>query len=162
MSSAAEILLPEIRGKLDGQRDALESARTRAAVALTLSGVVAGFFVQSKGKHVGNWEIAALVAFVVSGITGVYVLFGHKMRIVPVGRGWVDWAKDAERERRLAVNAAGPPEDTSGPHLAAQMADDMLRWYGLNKPMLSKVQAALAVTWAAVLLQILLWAISVL
>jgi hypothetical protein len=62
MTSAAEILLPVIQGKLDGQRDAPESARTRAAVALTASGVIAGLFVTRLGKGVDNWELAALAA----------------------------------------------------------------------------------------------------
>ena len=45
MTSAAEMLVDNLRGKLDGQLTTLESARTRAAVALSVSGVIAAYSV---------------------------------------------------------------------------------------------------------------------
>jgi hypothetical protein len=55
MASAGELLIAELRDKLDGQLKTLESARTRAGVAISASGVIAGLFAQHLKAPIGNW-----------------------------------------------------------------------------------------------------------
>jgi MFS family permease len=184
MSSPAELLLTEMRGKLDGQLATLESARTRASVALSVSGVIAGLFGQHLLTHPNNWTIAAIAAFVVGAIPAVWILTPHKnLRFSPKGKKWIRFAEGHFKwsTQQLALaNASGrgltrrftpsvrravrtvkeDPEisgDVATAQLAVQMVRSMAKWYRKNQPLLAWVHRALATTFVGVVVQLACW-----
>jgi hypothetical protein len=164
MTSPAELLLSEIRGKVDGQLSTLESVRTRAAVALSVSGVVAGLFAQHLSVSPGNWTLGALAAFVVGAIPAVWILAPHKLTIAPKADDWIRFATEHEvwsREQLNAGTAQDDPEtsgDLAAAQLAAQMLPSMADWYKANEPVLKCVHIALSAAFVGVVLQLGCWA----
>jgi hypothetical protein len=149
MSSAAELLVSDLRGKLNGQLSALESARTRAAVGLSVSGVVAGLFGPKLLSSPNNLALAAIALLGLTALLSVYVLIPHDMTLWPEGDGWLGWA-DEHNANELA-----------GPTLALTMAKDMAVWYKSNESMLERVQWALTLAFVGLTVQLVLWTLSV-
>jgi hypothetical protein len=155
MASAADLLVENLRGKLDGQLAALESARTRAAAALSVAGVVAGLFGPGVLKSPGNLGLAAIGCLVASAVPAIYVLVPHRLVLWPQGDGWRTWLTDYAR---WAEEHQQP--DNSQALLESRMLDDMAVWYARNKPALDRIQWALAMSFAFVVAQILFWALG--
>jgi disulfide bond formation protein DsbB len=155
MASAAEMLVDNLRGKLDGQIDALESARTRAAVALSVSGVIAGLFGPNLLTTRGNLALAAIASLVVSAGPAIYVLVPHKLTLWPEGEGWRAWL---DAYGKWATENQQP--DDSEALLQSQALNDMAKWYNANKPVLNNVQWAMAISFAGVVLQLVFWAMA--
>jgi hypothetical protein len=149
VSSAPDLLVTHLRDKLDGQLSSLESARTRAAVALSVSGVVAGLFGPKLLSNPGNLGLAAVAALIVTGVLSIYVLKPHDMTLWAQGGGWLKWAEDNK------------DDESSGTELALTMAKDMACWFGENKRMVTRVQWALSATFVGVGLQLILWSVAV-
>jgi hypothetical protein len=147
------MLVDNLRGKLDGQLAALESARTRAAVALSVSGVVAGLFGPGLLKSPGNLSLAAVASVVLSAAPAVYVLVPHKLRLWPEGDGWRAWLT----EYNAWMTEHNQP-DQSEALLQSRMLDDMAKWYAANRPVLTGIQWAMAVSFVGVVVQLALWA----
>ncbi len=162
MGSPAELLLSEMRTKLDGQLATLESARTRAAVALSVSGVIAGLFAQHLTHPVGNWALAALAAFVVGGVPALWVLGPHKMTLSPNADDWIRFSTENEAWVKGQMAQPTPDPQATGDlgtaELAVRMLSDMNKWYGKNAPMLKWVHGCLAVAFLAVIVQLVCWA----
>lgn len=156
MASAAEMLVDNLRGKLDGQVAGLESARTRAAVALSVSGVIAGLFGPDLLKSPGNLSLAAIASLIVTAVPAVYVLVPHKLTLWPKGDGWGKWLDDY-------LKWAGDHDqpDNSQALLQSRMLSDMAAWYASNAPMLDKIQWAMAVSFFGVVLQLVFWTLAV-
>jgi hypothetical protein len=161
MTSPAEILLAEMRGKLDGQLATLESARTRAAVAVSASGIVAGLFAQHLTAPIGNWAIAALAAFVVGSLPAVWILLPHEMTLNPNAGKWIEWS--ATYDAFVRGNAVQPTpnplatSDLGGSQLAVSMLPSMQIWYEKNGPLLKKVHRCTTAAFAAVVVQLVCW-----
>ena len=166
MTSPAELLLTEIRGKLNGQLTTLESVRTRAAVALSVSGVVAGLFGQHLFSHPGNWALAALAAFVAGAIPAIWILAPHGMTLAPEADGWIRFAVEHEarsREQLVSDSAVKDPEangDVAAAQLAAQMLPSMATWYRDNEPTLKCIHVALVASFVGVVIQLACWSVS--
>jgi len=148
MGTPADLLVEHLRGKLDGQLSALESARTRAAVGLSVSGVVAGLFGPKLLTSPNNFGRAAVASLFVTGLVAIYGLVPHNLTLYAKGGEWLKWAKDNNAEDRQ-------------PALALTMAEDMAGWYGKNSKMLTRVQWALGVTFLGVAVQLVLWTFAV-
>jgi hypothetical protein len=167
VTSPAELLLSEIRGKVDGQLAALESVRTRAAVALSVSGVIAGLFGQKLSSSPNHWALAALAAFVIGATPAVWILTPHNLTIAPEADDWIRFAVEHEawsREELIAGTAHLDPEtsgDVAAAQLAAQMLPSMAEWYKQNEPTLEKINQALAVSFVFVVVQLGCWAGSI-
>ena len=97
MTTPAELLVTEIRAKLDGQTATLESARTRAATALSASGVIAGLFAQHLKGSIGNWGLAALAAFALGALLALWILWPRKMTLSPDGKDWIKSVEGNDR-----------------------------------------------------------------
>ena len=148
MSSAAELLLGEIRAKLDGQLSTMESIRTRAVAALSVSGVVGALF---GAKLVGqrSWEAyVAIAAFVISSLVAIYALIPHGLRLRPIGEKWLKWATE---------HLHNP---ASGEVLALQMSEDMAEWYKGNQPKLKRLHWAIALAFVGVGVQLVFWVVA--
>jgi hypothetical protein len=155
MASAADLLVDNLRGKLDGQLSALESARTRAAAALSVSGVVAGLFGTDLLKSPSNLGLAAVASLIASAFPAIYVLIPHKLTLWPEADGWRTWLT----EYNNWVAAHNQP-DNSQALLESRMLDDMAGWYAANRPMLSKIQWALAISFIGVVAQLIFWTLA--
>jgi hypothetical protein len=155
MASAAELLVENLRGKLDGQLAALESARTRAAVALSVSGVIAGLFGPDLLTSPGNLSLAAIASLIVTAAPSIYVLVPHKLTLWPQGDGWRTWL---DQYGRWVADHNQP--DNSQALLESQMLSDMATWYATNRPVLDNVQWATAVSFIGVVLQLVFWALA--
>jgi hypothetical protein len=155
VASAADLLVENLRGKLDSQLSALESSRTRAAAALSVSGVVAGLFGPGLLKSPGNLALAAVAAVIASAVPAIYVLVPHKLTLWPQGDGWRTWLTEYS-----AWVAAHNQPDNSEALLESRMLDDMAGWYAVNKPVLSKIQWALAASFIGVVAQLIFWALA--
>jgi len=164
MGSPAELLLSEMRTKLDGQLATLESARTRVAVLLSVSGVIAGLFAQNLKGHIGVWGIAALVAFVIGGIPAIWILGPHKMTLSPQADGWIEYAKKQFDFVKGQLGQEHPDPSATGDLGAAELANVMLPsmqdWYSENNPILKWVHLGLAVSAAAVVAQMICWGVA--
>jgi hypothetical protein len=162
MGSPAELLISEMRTKLDGQLATLESARTRAAVALSVSGVIAGLFAQHLIHPVGNWGLAALCAFVLGGAPALWILGPHDMTLSPKADDWIRFATQNDTWVRGQASQEIPdPEATAElgtAELALQMVPSMNEWYGKNAPMLKRIHWCLALAFLAVIVQLICWA----
>jgi|ERR1019366_4746130 hypothetical protein len=167
VSSPAELLLSELRGKIDGQLATLESLRTRAAVALSVAGVIAGLFGQRLDSHPGNWVLAAIAAFLAGAIPAVWILAPHKMTIAPKADDWIRFAVEHEAwsRQQLTLNAERrDPEsegDVGAAQLAAQMVTSMADWYKHNEPTLKWAHKAILVAFVAVVVQLACWSGSI-
>jgi hypothetical protein len=161
VASAAELLLGELRTKLDGQLGTLESARTRAAVALSASGVVAGLFAQHLTRPIGNWGLAAMAALILGGLPSIWILGPHKMTLSPKADDWITFAMgDDEWVRGQARQEKPDPEATGelgASQLAVQMLPSLTKWYDDNGPMLGKIHMCLALAFLALVVQLLCW-----
>lgn len=174
MGSAAEILLAELRTKLDGQTATLESLRTRAAVILSASGVIAGFLVPHFGKDVGDWTLAALAALIAGDIPAIAIIFPHKMKTSPEGNDWIEFAGDNEawvatqarlrqrprllrRVRKWKLEADATLE-LGAAQLAVQMVTSMNKWYKDNEPTLACLHRAMVAAAIGLVVQIFCWA----
>lgn len=155
MASAAEMLVENLRGKLDGQVAALESTRTRAAVALSVSGVIAGLFGPDLLKSPGNLGLAAIASLIVTAAPAIYVLVPHKLTLWPQGDGWRKWLDEYGQ-----WVAAHHQPDNSQALLESRMLSDMATWYATNKPVLDKIQWAMAVSFIGVVLQLIFWTLA--
>jgi hypothetical protein len=164
MSSPAELLLSEMRTKLDGQLATLESARTRVAVLLSVSGVIAGLFAQNLKGHIGGWGVAALVAFVVGGIPAIWILGPHKMTLSPKADGWIDYAQQQFDFVKGQMSEEHPDPTATGDIGAAELANVMLPsmqiWYSSNAPILRWVNRGMAISAAAVVVQMICWGVA--
>jgi hypothetical protein len=166
MTSPAELLLTELRGKLDGQLATLESVRTRAAVALSVSGVIAGLFGQHLVAHPDNWAVAALAAFVVGSAPAIWILAPHFLTVAPDAADWIRFAEEHEawsRGLRNAGEEGTDPEangDVAAAQLAAQMLPSMAKWYTDNEPTLKWSHRALMAAFIGVVVQLVCWAAS--
>lgn len=154
MASAAEMLVDNLRGKLDGQLAAVESARTRA-VALSISGVIAGLFGPGLLKSAGNLSLAAVASVVVTAVPAIYVLVPHRLRIWPEGDGWKEWLT-----KYTTWMKEHKQPDNSEALLQSRMLDDMTGWYTANRPVLDRIQWAMALSFAGVIVQLVLWALA--
>jgi hypothetical protein len=161
MPSPAELLLAEMRTKLDGQIATLESLRTRSAVVLSVSGVIAGLFAQGLNGPIGNWGIAALIVFVLGSVPAIWILWPHKMTLSPQGEGWIEFAKGNDKWVRGQLKSESPdPEasfDLGASELALTMLPSMQRWYAGNAPMLDFLHKCLAVAAMGVVVQLICW-----
>ena len=161
MASPAELLLGEMRTKLDGQLSTLESARTRAAVVLSVSGVIAGLFAQHLTHPVGYWGLAALASFVVGGIPAVWILGPHKMTLSPEASDWIRFATQNNTWVRGQLSQEAPHPEATGElgaaELAVQMLPSMNKWYEDNDPILRWVHRALRMAGAGVIVQLGCW-----
>jgi hypothetical protein len=155
MASAAEMLVENLREKLDGQLATLESARTRAAVALSVSGVIAGLFGPGLLASPGNLSLAAVASLILTAAPAIYILVPHKLRLWPEGNGWRTWL---DQYTRWVAEHNQP--DNSEAILESRMLDDMATWYATNKPVLSKIQWALVISFIGVVVQLLFWALA--
>lgn len=155
MASAAEILVDNLRGKLDGQLAALESARNRAAVALSISGVIAGLFAPSLLKSPGSLSLAAVASVVLTAVPAIYVLVPHRLTLWPEADGWRTWLT----EYTTWMTQHQQP-DNSQALLQSRMLDDMAGWYAANRPVISKTQWAMAASFTGVIVQLILWALA--
>lgn len=149
MPSAAELLEIDLRGKLNGQLSALESARTRAAVGLSVSGVVVGLFGPKLLSNPNDLALAATALFALTALLSVYVLIPHDMTLWPDGGGWLSWTKEHNENPQ------------AGPVLALRMVTDMAEWYNSNESMLKRIQWALSLTFVGLTAQLVLWAAAV-
>jgi hypothetical protein len=161
VSSAAEVLLGELRTKVDGQIATLESARTRAAVALSASGVVAGLFAQHLTRPVGNWGLAALAAFVAGGLPAIWILGPHKMTVSPKGDEWITFATGNDAWVRGQVQEDKPHPEATGElgasELAVQMVSSLNGWYETNQSMLKWINRCIAAAFLALIVQLICW-----
>ena len=67
----------------------------RAAVALSVSGVIAGLFGPDLLKSPGNLSLAAIASLTVTAVPAIYyVLAPHKLTQWPQGDGWRKWLED--------------------------------------------------------------------
>lgn len=148
MPSPADLLVTDLRGKLNGQLSALESARTRAAVGLSVSGVVAGLFGTQLVSNPNDLALAAASLLGLTAILSIYVLMPHDMTLWPEGGAWLQWAKDHNTN------------DQAGPLLALTMATDMSGWYEKNTAMLNRIQWALGFSFVGLAIQLVLWTIA--
>jgi hypothetical protein len=153
--------MAEWRAKVNGQLSDLESARTRAGVAIAASGVIVGLFAQHLTSHIGNWGLAALAAFVLGALPAIWILLPHKMTVTSKGNEWITWAAkwDAFVAGHVGKENASPManDDRGGAQLALEMADSMRNWYGANVRTLNRVQRCVAIAFAAVLIQMVCW-----
>lgn len=154
MTTAIELIVTDLRGKLNGQLAALESARTRAAVALSISGVAAGLFGPRLPEHPGGWYLAAIIALAVTGLLTLYVLKPRRLTLWPEGEGWRQWATDYQTWTEKYHQP-----DNSGALLASKMADNMSGWYVQNKDTINRTQWALTLAFLGVAVQLLCWTI---
>jgi hypothetical protein len=165
MTSPAELVLAEIKAKVDGQLAALESARTRAGVAIAASGVIVGLFAQHLSSPIGNWGLAALAAFVVGGFPAIWILLPHKMTLNSKSNKWVEWAGawDTFVKDSLGLPDASllANDDRGGAQLALTMAKSLRGWYQENESTLDWVQRCVAASFAAVLIQMVCWVAAV-
>jgi hypothetical protein len=155
VTSPAELLVAEMRSRLDGQVATLESARTRAAVVLSVSGVIAGLFAQHLSHHIGNWGLAALATFVVGGIPAVWILGPHKLTVSPQGDDWIRFAtQDMEWSKENPAHASG---DLGAAELAVQMVPSMRGWGDDNEKVLKWIHKAIVIAGAGVIVQMACW-----
>ncbi len=165
MTSPAELLVDEIRDKLDGQLATLESARTRAGVAVSASGVIAGLFAQHLKEPIGNWGVAAIAAFVVSVFPAVWILLPHRMTLSPKAGEWIDFAAKHDAFVRGNLDQQTRHPEASGDlgvaQLAVAMVESMNTWYAKNGPLLDAVHLCVGIAFAGVMVQIICWAGSI-
>jgi len=155
MTTAIELVIADLRGKLNGQLSGIESARTRAAVAITIASAGVAVFAPHLFKHPGNLALAGASSFVATGLAGIYVLIPHNLIMWPRGDKWKDWTK--EYKKYLDENAASDLKDESAALLATQMADDMAEWYKKNRRVYTRVQYLLATAFTFSLVELALW-----
>jgi hypothetical protein len=155
MAAAAAMLVDNLRGKLDGQLAALESARTRAAVALSISGVVAGLLGPGLLKAPGNLGLAAVASVVVTAVPAIYVLVPHGLTLWPEGDGWRTWLT----EYTTWLTETKQP-DNSEALLQSSMLGDMTKWYTANRAVLRRKEWATALSFAGVIVELVLWALA--
>lgn len=164
MTSPGELLLAEMRTKLDGQLATLESVRTRAAVVLSVSGVIAGLFAGHLKQPIGNWGIAALAAFVIGNLPAIWILWPHKMTLSPKADDWIRFATENDAWVRGQLTQPEPTPtataDFGAAELALRMLPDMNDWYTANAPMLKKIHRCLAVAAGGVVIQLACWGAS--
>jgi hypothetical protein len=160
VTSPAELLLAELRAKVNGQLATLESVRTRAGVVLSASGVIAGLFAQHL-SHVGNWGIAALSAFVVGGLPALWIIAPHSMIVSPLGDDWLRFANEHEEWVEAEAQQPHPDpladQDLGGAELANRMAADMNSWYYENEGMLNHIHWALVLAGLGTVVQLACW-----
>jgi hypothetical protein len=153
MASAIELMIVDFRGKLDGQWAALESARTRAAVALATSGVVAGLVLPSRvGHHLHGWVALGVLAMALTVICALEVMRPHKLTLWPEGKNRLDWFHQYQ-----AYIEQHPQVDNSAELFMPQMAEDMVKWYEQNRGKLRWEQRFLTVAFFGVALQFFFW-----
>jgi hypothetical protein len=161
LTSPPELVMADWRAKVNGQLSDLESARTRAGVAIAASGVIVGLFAQHLTGHIGNWGLAALAAFVLGALPAIWILLPHKMTVTSKGNDWITWAGKWNAFVAGNVVQAHPSpmanDDRGGAQLALEMADSMRNWYSENVPTLNRVQRCVAIAFAAVLIQMVCW-----
>ena len=155
MTTAIELVIADLRGKLNGQLAGIESARTRAAVAITIASAGVAVFAPHLFKHPGNLALAGASSFVATAVASIYVLIPHNLTMWPQGDKWKDWTK--EYKKYLDENAASGLKDESSALLATQMADDMAKWYQENKCVYTHVQYLLATAFVFSLIELALW-----
>jgi MFS family permease len=165
MASAGELLIAELRDKLDGQLKTLESARTRAGVAISASGVIAGLFAQHLKAPIGNWGLAAIAAFVVGTFPAVWILLPHRMTLSPKAAEWIDFAASHQKYVQAHLEHVEGDPNATGELGAAQLAVPMVKsmngWYEKNGPLLNAVHLAVAIAFIGVVVQIICWAGSI-
>lgn len=155
MTTAIELVIADLRGKLNGQLGGIESARTRAAVAITIASAGVAVFAPHLFKHPGNLALAGASSFVATALASIYVLVPHNLIMWPQGDKWKDWTK--QYKKYLDENAASDLKDESAALLATQMADDMSEWYQKNKRVYTRVQYLLATAFTFSLVELALW-----
>jgi hypothetical protein len=153
--------MSEMKSRVDGQLATLESARTRAGIAIAASGVIVGLFAQNLKPPIGNWGIAALVAFVLGTVPAIWILLPHRLRLNSNGNTWVEWA--SRWDRFVKSNAEKDPrspqatDERGSARLALVMADSMRDWFIPNRRMLNWIHICVALSFAAVLIQMICW-----
>jgi hypothetical protein len=156
MATAIELIVTDFRGKLDGQLAALESARTRASVALATSGVVAGLVLPNKlGHRPGIWFGLGVASLFFTALCTLEIMRPRKLILWPEGDGRLDWSREYQ-----AYIEEHPQEDRSGEILIPQMADDMAGWYRSNKGRLTWIQRTLTAAFVGVALQFGFWGVA--
>ncbi len=155
-------MVEELRYKLDGQIKTLESARTRAGIAVSASGVIAGLFAQHLTSSIGNWGLAAIAAFVVSAFPAVWILMPHRMTLSPKAEEWIKFAADHNAFVQGQVALKNPDRAATGDlgaaELASVMVDSMNEWYAKNGPVLNAVHLSVAIAFAGVVVETVCWA----
>jgi hypothetical protein len=161
MGSPAELLITELRSKLDGQVQTLESARTRAGIAVSAAGVIAGLFATHLTPPIGWSGRVALLVFGVGTLPAVWIFWPHRMKVNPEANEWIAWAKVHEAFVRGNV---GHPDasplasgDLGSAELAAVMLPNMQRWFMENQGMLRWIHICVGACFLAVLLQAACW-----
>jgi hypothetical protein len=159
MTTAIELVIADLRGKLNGQLEGIESSRTRAAVAITIASAGVAVYAPHLDKHPGNLALAGAATFVATAVASIYVLWPHHLTLWPEGDKWKNWTK--EYKKYLDENAAAHDlKDESAALLATQMADDMVIWYQSNRTVYLRVQKFLAVAFALALAELGLWSLA--
>jgi hypothetical protein len=159
MTTAVELVIADLRGKLNAQLEGVESARTRAAVAITIASAGVAVFAPHLGKHPGNLALAGAGTFVGTAFASIYVLWPHRLALWPEGEKWKNWTKDYKKY--LDENAATHDlQDESAALLATQMADDMVTWYQSNRKVYLRVQSVLAMAFALALSELGVWSLA--
>jgi hypothetical protein len=159
MTTAIELVISDLRGKLNGQLDGIESARTRAAVAFTIASAGVAVFAPHLDQHPGNLALAGAATFVATALACIYVLWPHNLTLWPKGDGWKDWTKKYKKylDENPTVAERG---DESAALLATQMADDMADWYQTNRGVYLRVQFFLAIAFGLAVVELVLWSLA--
>jgi hypothetical protein len=79
----------------------------------------------------------------------------HKLTLWPQGDGWRKWLDEYGQ-----WVAAHHQPDNSQALLESRMLSDMATWYATNKPVLDKIQWAMAVSFIGVVLQLIFWTLA--
>jgi hypothetical protein len=164
MGSPAELLLDELRRKLDGQLSTLESVRTRTTVILSASAAVVGFFINRGIGHDNSWQQAALCLFVIGGVISGWIIAPHNLTLAPKGNDWIRYAKEHQVWKESQVDLDGATRQSLGDKgtetLAVAMAESMNTWYSDNAAVQKLVNLTFKFLMVIVLAQFVCWILS--
>ena len=96
-----------------------------------------------------------MASVVITAVPAIYVLVPHRLKLWPKGDGWRTWL--TEYTTWMAENKQ---PDNSEALLQSRMLDDMASWYTANRPILKGIQWATVLSFAGVIVQLVLWTLA--
>lgn len=97
VSSPAEALLDQARDQLARQESTLDALRAIAGTVIAGGGVVVGFVAPDVASKQPYWSTAALLAFIVSVLAGVFVLTPKRLTFAEHLSSYAGWVSSHYR-----------------------------------------------------------------